>query len=259
MVAQFVDDLIHLERRRQGLDQHRGLDRPVGDAEPLLRQHEDVVPEPRLEVALHLRQVEVGARALRQGRLGVVEEIEAEIDQRAGHRRAVDHHVALRQVPAARPDHQHRPLFVQLVGLAADGIDVAELAGPEVEQIDLAVDHVSPGRRVGVLEVGHEHLRPAVQGVDDHLAIGRAGDLDAAIEQVGRDRRHAPIAVAHGLGLSEEVGALAGVEALLARRPRRQQLQPPRVELAMQLGEESQRLGRQQLGGAAFDGLGDLS
>ena len=93
----------------------------------------------------------------------------------------------------------------------------AELAGPAVHQVDLALDHVGPGRRVGVLEVGHEHLGPAVQGVDDHLAVGRTGDLDAAVQQVGRDRRDLPVAVAHGLGLGQEVGALAGVEALLAR------------------------------------------
>ena len=46
-----------------------------------------------------------------------------------------------------------------------------------------------PGRRVRVLEVGHEHLRARVEGVDHHLAVDRAGDLDAAVLQLGRRRR----------------------------------------------------------------------
>jgi DNA-binding transcriptional LysR family regulator len=40
-----------------------------------------------------------------------------------------------------------------------------------------------PSRAERVLEVGHEHLRAGVQRVDDHLALDRAGDLDAAVLQ----------------------------------------------------------------------------
>ncbi len=63
---------------------------PVGEAELLLGGQEDLVPQPRLEVALQLGQIEGGRRALRQLRLGVVEDIEAEIEQRARHLLAVD-------------------------------------------------------------------------------------------------------------------------------------------------------------------------
>ena len=52
----------------------------------------------------------------------------------------------------------------------------------------------SPGRRVRVLEIGHEHFRAGVERVDHHLAIGRPGDLDAAVLQIRRDRRAGPIA-----------------------------------------------------------------
>ena len=31
------------------------------------------------------------------------------------------------------------------------------------------------------LKVGHEGLCAAVQGVDDHFAVGRTGDLDASV------------------------------------------------------------------------------
>ena len=48
----------------------------------------------------------------------------------------------------------------------------------------LAVDDVAPGRRGGVLQIGHEDLGPGVEGVDDHLAIAGSSDLDPAIEEI---------------------------------------------------------------------------
>ncbi len=65
VVAQFVEDLLHLERRRDRLDEHRRADRAVRDAERVLGEGEDVVPQPRLEVVLELRQVEVRPGAAR--------------------------------------------------------------------------------------------------------------------------------------------------------------------------------------------------
>ena len=50
MVAQLVQDLVHLERGEDRLDQDGCLDRPLRHPEPLLRPDEDVVPEARLEV-----------------------------------------------------------------------------------------------------------------------------------------------------------------------------------------------------------------
>ncbi|MBA3357904.1 MAG: hypothetical protein H0U20_00450, partial [Thermoleophilaceae bacterium] len=46
-----------------------------------------------------------------------------------------------------------------------------------IHQVRLAADHVGPGGRVGVLEVGHEAGGPGVQGVDHHLGAGGTGDL----------------------------------------------------------------------------------
>ena len=78
--------------------------------------------------------------------------------------------------------------------------------------------------RVGVLEVGHVHVGARVEGVDEHLAIGRAGQLDPALLQVGRgDRRDLPIAFADVARLGQKVGQLARVEARLAFVPRLQQ------------------------------------
>ena len=75
---------MHLEGGGDRLDQHRGADRPLGDAERVLGEDEDVVPEPRLQVALELRQIEVRARAVLEPDLRVVEEVQAEVEDRTG-------------------------------------------------------------------------------------------------------------------------------------------------------------------------------
>ncbi len=63
MLAELVEDLVHLERGQDRLDEHRRLDRAARDPERVLGGAEDVVPEARLEVALELGQVEVGPEA----------------------------------------------------------------------------------------------------------------------------------------------------------------------------------------------------
>ena len=70
-----------------------------------------------------------------------------------------------------------------------------------IAQIDLALNHVRPGRAVGVLEVSHEGIRPRVEGVDHHLAVCRTGDFDAAILNVCGARGDFPVAVTNVFGL----------------------------------------------------------
>ncbi|CAH1668847.1 hypothetical protein CHELA40_13198 [Chelatococcus asaccharovorans] len=240
MVAQLVDDLVHLEGRRQRLDQHRRLERALGDAQHLFRMGEDIVPEPRLHMALHLREIESRCRALRNDVLGIVEDIEAEIEQRAGYRRAVDRHMLLQEMPAARTDDQRRRLVRELVRLAGGRIGEIDAALPAVPQIDLALDHIGPGRRGCILEIRHEHLRPAVERVDDHLAIDRTGDLDPAIEEVARDGRDLPVTLADVPGLGQEVGRLPGVKGLLPLRSQREEAATRCIKAAMQIGQETQ-------------------
>jgi hypothetical protein len=72
VLAQLVEDLVHLEAPRQIVSMSTvALIVPRGRCRALLRQHEDVVPQPRLEVALQLRQVEVRAGAAREQRLAL--------------------------------------------------------------------------------------------------------------------------------------------------------------------------------------------
>ena len=77
--------------------------------------------------ALELGQIEIGAGALGELRLGVVEEIEAEIEQRARDRRAVDGQMRFGQVPAARAHDQHRRLRTDRVALVRVRIGEVDL------------------------------------------------------------------------------------------------------------------------------------
>ena len=214
VLAERVDDLRHLEGRRQRLDQHRGADQAAREPERLAREGEDVVPERRLEVVLHLRQVEVQAPVALGEPLAGVEGVEAEVHERARDRLAVERQVLLRQMPAARADEQRGRVLDQFV-VAAVGAVVGDRALDRVDQVQVALDLVAPGGGVGVLEVGHEALGAAVERVDDELAVGRAGDLRAPVLVVRPRRRDLPVAVADLLGLLQE----AGRRAALGRAP----------------------------------------
>ena len=114
-----------------------------------------------------------------------------------------------------------------------------------VAQVDLAADDVAPVRGVRVLEVGQPHLGAGVQRVDHHLALGRPGDLDPAVGEVGRRRRDLPVAGADVGGLGQEVeppGARDLGPALGAGAC--EQLVAGGGEAPVQLGDEVERVGR---------------
>ncbi|MGX1116847.1 hypothetical protein RKD37_002210 [Streptomyces ambofaciens] len=244
MVAQFVEDLLHLVRGRDRLDQDGGAHRALRDADVVLREDEHLVPEAGLQVGLRLREVEVRALAEVQQTLGVVEEVQAEVDQGAGDRAAVHLEVALVEVPAARAHDDRRQLGVRAQGVGLAGALVGEVdrAGVGRGQVELAEDHVLPGRRRGVLEVREPHLRARVERVDGHLAVGGAGDLDPAVVQRGRSGGHLPGVVrADRGGLREEVerGGAGDLGAALGTAG--EELVTPGREPPVQLGHEGER------------------
>ena len=102
----------------------------------------------------------------------------------------------------------------------------------------MPVEAVRPCRRVRVLEIGHEAASARVQGVDDHLPVDRAGDLAATVLQIGRDRRDPPVALASVPGLEEEVGELAGGNALLPFGARGEEALPFQIETALKARHE---------------------
>src|SRR6185295_13225536 len=127
---------------------------------------------------------------------------------------------------AARSDEQHCNLWVQAV-LLAFRTPVVGYPADCITQVHLTAHQIVPGRRERILAVGHEHLRTRVQGVDDHLAIRRSGDLYAAIEEIWRDGRDAPVGFADRAGLGEEIRQLARIQRTLPAFSSREQLMDP--------------------------------
>lgn len=100
MLAQLIDELLHLKGSHDGLDETSTTDGSTGHANVVLGEVEDVVPEAGLEVGLHLGEVEVWADTDLDRFLGVVEEVESEIEEGTGSDLTVDEDVLLIQVPS---------------------------------------------------------------------------------------------------------------------------------------------------------------
>ena len=131
MLLELVEDLVHLERRENGFDEHRRLDRPLRHAQLVLRHHENVVPQPRLEMTLQLGQIEIRTATAGDELLRIVEKEQREVEEAARDRRAVDFDVLLGEMPAARAHEERSDLRVQLV-LLAFGRDVVDPAADRV-------------------------------------------------------------------------------------------------------------------------------
>src|SRR5687767_2591734 len=95
MLAEFVENLVHFKGGEDRLDQHRRPDRPARKPEFRLRQHENVVPEPRLQVGLELGEIEVWSAPPRDELVCVVKEKEREIKEAAGDTLSVDEQMLL--------------------------------------------------------------------------------------------------------------------------------------------------------------------
>jgi hypothetical protein len=226
-------------------------------ADLVLRHDEDVVPQARLEVAFHFRQVEEGAGAAGDLFPGVVEEEQGEIENAAGYALTVDQHVFFVEVPAARTHLQGGDLVVQAVFLAGFVLE-RQFAADGLVEVHLALDLVIPLRAVGILEVGHVAVRPGVVGIDDHLGLDRAGDLGVAALQGLGQRRDLPVTFADVLGFGQEIGHFAGIDAGLAGDAGLQQFLAARLEGAMQLGDQRHGFGCENLGVVGVDRGVDL-
>ena len=215
---------------------------PDGEVEPLLGQRERVGPEARLEMRLELREVEVRPASAFELVACVARHVQAEVEQRGRDRLAVDEGMALRKVPAARPDQERRDLLVEAVRLVRRL--ERDLAAHGVGDVALALDDVLPLRRAGVLVIGHEDTGAGVERVDHHLAVDRAGDLTAPVAEVGRRLGHAPLGIADVLRVGPEARQAPRVELALPLAPPLEQLAAPGIQLAVQARDEVERLAR---------------
>src|SRR5260370_12066363 len=229
MVSQLVKDLVHLECRQNRFDQDSGANRSARNAQFVLGKTKHVVPQPRLQVTLHLRQVKIRASALAQQGRGIVKKEQAKIKQRRRDRLPLHQKVLFVQVPSSWPNKQSCRIGSKLILLSLRTL-VLNRSSNRIAQIVLAVNIVTPGRRIRVLEVGHEHIGPRVQRIDDHLAIDRPGNFHAAIAQVPRYRGDLPVALADSSRVRQKVRKLAVIDVLLYGSPPRQQFLPPGLE-----------------------------
>ena len=73
VLAQLPQDLVHLESRQNGLDQHRGPDGAARNAQCILSKAEYIVPKPGFEMALHFRKIKIRRGSFGDQRLRIVE------------------------------------------------------------------------------------------------------------------------------------------------------------------------------------------
>ena len=150
-------------------------------------------------------------------------------------------------MPAARADHQCRRILAESV-LLSFGTEIADGTLHRVPKIDLALDVVLPGWRVRILEVSHEDIGAGVQRIDDHFAVDRSGNLDAAVKQVTRNGRHLPIGFADDGRLRKEIRHLSAVDLPLHLPAPREQFLPSGFEGIRELHEKGRRFGYEDLG-----------
>ena len=81
---------------------------------------------------------------------------------------------------------------------------------------------------------------PGVEGVDHHLRLGRAGDLDPPVVEVGRRRGDGPVGLADRARAGQEVERLPGGQRGLALLAAMEQVEPDGAEPALQVGDEGQ-------------------
>lgn len=155
VVTELVDDLVHLKRSENGLNQDGSSDGATRDGDVVLGQVEGVVPQTSLEVALHLGQVEVRSKAFLLGLNGVVEEVQAEIKETAGDGLAVNKEVLLLEVPASGANNQSGQPAISTKLVLLGALLEVNLATDSVVQVDLAIDHVVPCRGTGVYLFAH--------------------------------------------------------------------------------------------------------
>lgn len=110
----------------------------------------------------------------------------------------------------------------------------------------------------GTFKVGHIGPDVAVEGIDNHLAIRRSGDLDSSVDEARCWRSTFPgIIVTDMLGLGKEIGQIALVNLLLADYPSLQKGFPCAVESSVEEGEESGGFGGKDLAERILDGAID--
>ena len=172
VLAERVQDRVHLEGGGDRLDQDRRAKRAARNVERLLHDDEDVVPERGLVGVLELREVERRRAPPLELRASAMDRKQGDVEQARRDGLIAQQHVSFDQVPAAGAHEHLRDRVVQAV-LAPLGRCVPEGVTHDIAQRGLTADDVREGRRERVLEIDHEAVRARVERVDHHARLGR--------------------------------------------------------------------------------------
>ena len=102
VLFELIQDLLHLESGWKRLDQDCRSDTSLCNTELASCEAEDVVPESGFEVVFHLWEIEIRSMTSFDEFCGVVEEVDAEVEERARDRDAVDQDARFVKMPSAR-------------------------------------------------------------------------------------------------------------------------------------------------------------
>src|SRR5689334_17972276 len=102
MIAKLIQDFIHFKGSKDSFDENGGADGALGYTDVILGKHEYIVPETCLQVALHLRQIEIGSYSLTEQIAGVMEEEQSGIEQRPRYRLTINRRMLFDEMPSSR-------------------------------------------------------------------------------------------------------------------------------------------------------------
>lgn len=102
MFLQLIQNLFHLERRGQSLNQYCRPNHTLLHPQVTCRKGEGIVPKTSFEMVFHLREVKIRPRTSGDEFAGVVEKVQTEVEEGAGHGSAVDNQTGFRKVPPSR-------------------------------------------------------------------------------------------------------------------------------------------------------------
>ena len=139
MSPELEENFLHLERSRKRLNQHRRADGAVRHTNVGLRKAENVVPEARLKVMLHLGKIEVRTGAASDEFLRIVEEVKSKVENRCGHGLVVNRYAGFVQMPSSRTvreDWKRNLLMVLIVEKHKYVLDTPCPDGPSREDSD---------------------------------------------------------------------------------------------------------------------------
>ena len=241
VLAQLVEDLVHLERGEDRLDQDGRLDRPLRDAEPLLREGEDVVPEPRLEVRLELREVEVPPVA-RRGCGGS-----------RGRSRTASRTSAAPSTSKWRSSRCQPRGRTNSTATSSFSAYCFSPVSSEIVRSSASVRFRWPSMQfsqVGEFASSKSAMKTFAPELSALITILRStgpviSTRRSAISSGNGAIRQSPARTSAGLG--EEVGQLARGEPCQPLRAAREELAAPVAELALEVGQERDRLRREDV------------